>query len=78
MKIFFIRNVPNEIPWSLKVFPVMPVTILPRKTMKIYAFSYQAAAVGLSLENWSYHAHDRTLHYCALRPVNFKVMVLYG
>ena len=34
VKIFFIRNVPNKIPWSLKVFPVMPVTIFPRKTMK--------------------------------------------
>ena len=34
MKIFFIRNVPNNIPWSLKMFPVMPATIFPRKTMK--------------------------------------------
>ena len=34
MKIFFIRNVPNNIPWPLKVLPVMPVTIFPRKTMK--------------------------------------------
>ena len=38
MKIFFIRNVPNKIPWSLKVFPVMHVTIFPRKTMKISCF----------------------------------------
>ena len=38
MKIFFIRNVPNNIPWSLKVFPVMPVTIFPRKTMKKSCF----------------------------------------
>ena len=38
MKIFFIRNVPNNIPWSLKVFPVMPVTIFPRKTMKNSCF----------------------------------------
>ena len=35
MKIFFIRNVPNNIPWSLKVFSAMPVTIFPRKTMNI-------------------------------------------
>ena len=34
MKIFFIRNVPNNIPWSLEVFPVMPVTIFPRKPVK--------------------------------------------
>ena len=34
MKIFFIRNVPNNIPWSLKVFSGMPVTIFPRKPMK--------------------------------------------
>ena len=33
MKIFFIRNVPNNIPLSLKVFPVMPLAIFPRKTM---------------------------------------------
>ena len=38
MKIFFIRNVPNNIPWSLKVFSVMPVTIFPRKTMKNSCF----------------------------------------
>ena len=34
MKIFFIRNVPNDTPWSLKVFPVMHVTIFPRKPVK--------------------------------------------
>ena len=33
MKIFFIRNAPNTIPLSLKVFPVMTVMIFPRKTM---------------------------------------------
>ena len=38
MKIFFIRNVPNKIPWSLKVFSVMFVTIFPRKTMKNSCF----------------------------------------
>ena len=34
MKIFFIRNVPNNSPWSLKMSPVMHATIFPRKTMK--------------------------------------------
>ena len=38
MKIFFVRNVPNNIPWLLKVFPMMPVTIFPRKTMKNSCF----------------------------------------
>ena len=38
MKIFFIRNVPSNIPWSLKVFPVMPVTLVPRKNIKISCF----------------------------------------
>ena len=33
MKIFVIRNVPNNIPWSLKVSPVTWETILTRKTM---------------------------------------------
>ena len=33
-EIFFIRNVANNIPWSLKVFPVMPVTIFPRTPIK--------------------------------------------
>ena len=78
MKIFFIRNVLNNIPWSLKVFPVMPVTIFPRKTMKIHAFSYQSAAVGLSIVNQSYHAHDRTLHYGAGRAAVLSRLVLEG
>ena len=38
MKIFFIRNVPNNITLSLEVFLVMPVTIFPRKTMKNSSF----------------------------------------
>ena len=38
MKIFFIRNVENNIPWPLKVLPVMPVTIFPRKIMKKTCF----------------------------------------
>ena len=33
LKIFFNRNVSNNIPLSLKVFPVMPLAIFPRKTM---------------------------------------------
>ena len=78
MKIFFIINVPSNIPWSLKMFPVMYVTIFPRKTMKIHVFSYQSATVGLPIVNQPYHAHDRALHCDARRPVNFKVMVLCG
>ena len=38
MKIFFIRNVPNNIPWPLKVFSVMPVMMFPLKTIKISCF----------------------------------------
>ena len=38
MKIFFLRNVPNNIPWSLKAFPVMSATIFPRKTIKFSCF----------------------------------------
>ena len=38
MKIFSIRNVPNSIPWSLKVFPMTSVTVIPPKTMKISCF----------------------------------------
>ena len=34
MKIFFIRNAPNNIPWLLKVFPAMPVMMFPFKNMK--------------------------------------------
>ena len=34
MKIFFIRNAPNNIAWPQKVLSVMPVTMFPRKTMK--------------------------------------------
>ena len=34
MKIFFIRNAPNNSSWSLKMSPVMHATIFPRKTMK--------------------------------------------
>ena len=38
MKIFFIRNVPNNIPWPLKVLPVMPVTMFPFKNHKKHVF----------------------------------------
>ena len=34
MKIFFMRNVSNTIPWSLKVFPMMPETTFPPKSIK--------------------------------------------
>ena len=37
-KMFFIRNVPDSIPWPLKVFPVMPVMKFPRKVMKCSCF----------------------------------------
>ena len=76
MKMFFIRNVPNNIPWSLKVFPVMTVMMFPFKNHeKIMFFSHQSATVGLSIVNHAYHVHDRTLHCGARRPVNFEVMV---
>ena len=43
MKIFFIRNAPNNISWSLKVFPVMTVMMFPfknhEKSWKFYGFS---------------------------------------
>ena len=35
-----IRNVPNNIPWSLKMLPVMHATIFPRKTMKNSRFFF--------------------------------------
>ena len=38
MKIFFIRNAPNTIPLSLKVFPVMTVMVFPRKIMNFSCF----------------------------------------
>ena len=38
MKIFFIRNTPNTIPLSLKVFRVMTVMVFPRKTMHFWCF----------------------------------------
>ena len=38
MKIFFIRNAPNTIPLSLKVFPVMTVMVFPWKNMKFSCF----------------------------------------
>ena len=52
MKIFFIRNVPNNIPWSLKIFPVMSVMIFPRKTIKkIHVFPCLAITVGSPIVN---------------------------
>ena len=51
MKIFFIRNVPNNIPWSLKMFPVMSVTIFPRKTVKKRCFSCLLITVGIPIVN---------------------------
>ena len=78
MKIFFIRNAPNTIPLSLKVFLVMTVMVFPRKTMNFHAFSHLTATVGLPIVNQSYHAHGRALLCGAGRPVNFQVMVLCG
>ena len=51
MKIFFIRNVPNNIPWLLKVSPVMPETIFPRKTVKKHDFSCLLTTVGIPIVN---------------------------
>ena len=39
MKIFFIRNVVNNIALSLKKLPVMPLSTFPRKTM-IFAWVF--------------------------------------
>ena len=36
MKIFFIRNVPNNIPWPLKVFPVATVMMFPFKNHEMF------------------------------------------
>ena len=49
MKIFFIRNVPNNIPWSLKVFPVMSVTMFPRKPIKNHVFTCLMITVGIPI-----------------------------
>ena len=38
MKIFFMTNAPNNIPWPPKVSPVMFETIFPRKTMNFSCF----------------------------------------
>ena len=50
----------------------------PENPPKFRRFSHQSATVGLSIVIQSYHAHDRTLHYGALRSANFKVMVFCG
>ena len=51
MKVFFMRNVPNNIPWSLGVFAVTFEKIFPRKTMNFHAFSCYLATVGISIVN---------------------------
>ena len=38
MKIFFIRNVPDNIPWPQEVLPVMPGTPFPRNYMNLSCF----------------------------------------
>ena len=53
-------------------------TSKPEKPPKFRCFSHQAATVGLSIVNQSYHAHDRALHCGARRPVKLKQTVLQG
>ena len=51
IKIFFMRNAPNNILWSVKVSPMMPETIFPRKTMIFSWFSCFRTIVGISIVN---------------------------
>ena len=51
MKIFFIRNVPNNISWSLKEFSVMSVAIFPWKTIKKHVFSCLLITEGIPIVN---------------------------
>ena len=52
----FIRNVPNNIPWSLKMFPVMCVTIFPRKTVKNPCFFMFADYCRDSNSKYTHHS----------------------
>ena len=63
MKIFFIRNVPNNIPWSLKMFPVMYVTIFPRKTMKKSCFFMYA--------DYCRASHSKCMHCSSIAPTQW-------
>ena len=64
----FHQKCPKRRLLATEAFPVMAVTIFPRKTMKNHAFSYQSATVGLFIVNQPYHAHARALH-CVTRLV---------
>ena len=63
MKIFFIRNVPNNLPWSLEMFPVMPVTIFPRKTMKKSCFFMYA--------DYCRASHSNCMHCSSFAPTQW-------
>ena len=63
MKIFFIRNVPNNIPWSLKMFPVMYVTIFPRKPMKNSCFFMYV--------DYCRASHSKCMHCSSFAPTQW-------
>ena len=66
MKIFSIRNAPNNIPWSLKVFPVMSVTIFPRKTIKNSCF--------LMFVGYCRDSNSKCMHY----SIALQKRILFG
>ena len=76
MKIFFIRNVPNNIPRSLNVFSVTPVTMFPLKNHQNFMLFLTSLPLWDSLVNQPYHAHNRALHCGARQLANCIVMVL--
>ena len=52
MKIFFIRNAPNNIAWSLKVFPFYAcdeITLIPVKKKQV--FSCLSITIGIPIVN---------------------------
>ena len=51
IKIFSIRNAPNNIPWSLKVSLLMPDAIFPPKTMIFSWFLCFLTTVGIPIVN---------------------------
>ena len=66
MKIFFIRNAPNNIAWSLKVFPFYAcdeITLIPVKKKQV--FSCLSITIGIPIVNactdemafWSVFVH---------------------
>ena len=68
MKIFFIRNAPNTIPLSLKVFRWWLWWYFLEKQWIFHAFSHLTATVGFPIVNQPYHARGRALH-CGTRLV---------